>query len=216
MTQWPVQASNNRFGKSALTRTSIAAFVLFAACACSGDTGQPLNGPLSESLTFTGDVAGHMTMGLDALSQADINPMPALTQNPEGKFVAPPPTHTQCASFKIDPLPANDFLGVESGAIDGKRFTLTIEISEDSVAYTSPGQPLKHGNTNQGGSVGLHAVTDARDWQQVIGPKGEDPAVIIMNPDRRSGNVDAWLADSQYSQKQTDATIHVTGTWRCG
>lgn len=164
--------------------------------------------PLAEHLIFKGDVSGTLTTG--------VNPRPLNHDNPT---TGSPPQSTQCSTFAS--LPGSDtiddYVAVIVGNVGSQRYAVTIEVNEDNPAYTKPGTQLLPGDTNDGGSVEIYEVGGHnRRWQQVFGPNSQDPAVIVLHADRKSGTVDAWMASTELSQKDAPATLHLQGDWRCG
>jgi hypothetical protein len=190
-----------------------ASCTLVAGCGSGGD---PVGGPVPEDLVFAGEVTGHITAGTDVKAATDSNPLLGIETDAKGNYYEPAPTATQCASFHVDGIAADDFVAVIAGQLNTGGYSLDIEISEGESAYTKPGTVLTPGNRNQGGSVNLYRVGSEQKWQQVIGPNGQEPATITMDASRKSGTVDAWLAPAGYSQLNTPSTIHVIGSWRCG
>lgn len=145
-----------------------------------------------------------MSTADDALQPTGSNPQ---------KNLASLPTQTQCSTF--DDGYGKDFVAFITGMVAGKRVRLSIEVNADNAAYTSPGTPLTPSDTNTGGSTNLQLPGDSAPRDDVIGPNGQDPARIVLAADRQSGTLDAWYDNPGYSQKQAQAVVHVSGTWRC-
>jgi hypothetical protein len=175
----------------------------------------PPSGPIQD-LTLTGDVNGRIIVGLNPQDATDSNPNPDFAQDANGNFHAPAPSATQCASFDSGYGVANDFVGVVIAHLGRSDYAFEVEFYEARPAYQHPGTPLQPGNTNDGGSVRLARIGTDDAWQQVVGPNGEEPATITINAGHTGGTVDAWMASTQYSQKLTPSTLHISGTWRCG
>lgn len=170
--------------------------------------------PLAEHLKFSGDVSGVLTTGIDPHPITHDNPLPAYVEQ-NGVFTAPAPTWTQCSDFDVSGA-GRDYVAVIIGMVGTKRYAVTAEINEDDPAYTKPGTPLRPGTTNSGGGINVYEVGgQGRQWQQVLGPAGQEPAMIVLHPDRASGTVDAWLATTDQSQKIATGTLHLQGNWRC-
>jgi hypothetical protein len=138
-----------------------------------------------------------MSKGVDALSQGHKNPINDLAHLP---------AHTQCSYFKVDSALGDDYVASIAGQVSGQRVTLTIEINADDPAYTAPGTPLRPGDINHGGGTNLQLPGDRSPRYSVIGPKGQEPAVIVLIRDRRSGTIDAWYADPGDSQETSRAS----------
>lgn len=188
-------------------------------------TSPPTGTLMIEAVNFAGAVVGSLTVGLDPHPNTDQNPVPALVQNNDGTVTQPAPTWTQCASFKSDavPDPFGDFTAVISGVVGGTRFSLLIDIREDSTAYTTPGTPVHLGTDNYYGDISLYRVADGKSWVQVYGPSTDPnalgaPPTVTLAADRKSGTIDAWLGSETSVIPQTDAlpVVHVAGSWRCG
>lgn len=166
--------------------------------------------PLTEHLVFTGDISGTVTTG--------INARPLSHENPISDTTGQPARFTQCSDFNVPELgDTRDYVAVIRGAVVSQQYVVEVEINEDDPAYTKPGTKLLPGVTNTGGSVGVFEIGgNNRSWQQVYGPSSQEPAVIVLNADQKSGTVDAWMASSDLSQKDATATLHLRGDWRCG
>ena len=189
-------------------RTVAAAAVVLLASACSthaSGSATPLS-DVAEHLTFAGALRGTLTSGVNVLSHS--------TKNPDAS--AAMPSHTQCSLFKVDDVFGEDYVATVVGTVAGRRAALMVEINADQAAYTAPGTRLEPGDTNQGGSATLQLAGDTDGRPSVVGPAAQEPAVITLAADRRSGSIDAWFADAGMSQKGSPATVHVSGTWRCG
>lgn len=174
--------------------------------------------PLAENLTFKGDIAGTLTAGIAPRPLTHDDPMPALATATDGSFVEPPPRFTQCSTFDaIGGGTLDDYLAVIVGNVGAKRYAVVVEINMDQPAYTKPGTQLLPGDTNTGGSVNVYEVGGKNEvWQQVFGPNLQEAAVIVLNANRKSGTVNAWMASADLSQKDAPATLHIQGDWRCG
>lgn len=200
-------------GRGLVLLVLMTAVILISGCTANDAAGIGLTPaatltPLTENLTFKGDISGTLTTGIDARLLNHDNP----TSDAAPRF-------TQCSTFAS--LPGSDtiddYVAVIVGTVDGKRYAVTVEINMDDPAYTKPGTQLLPGDTNMGGGIQVYEVGGQnRSWIQVFGPALQEPAVIVLHPDRKSGTVDAWLASSNQSQLDATATLHLQGGWRCG
>jgi hypothetical protein len=170
---------------------------------------------LVEHLTFQGDISGMLTAGVNPHPLTHENPVPAYVQQPDGTYFDPAPTRTQCADFDVSGF-GRDYVAVIVGTVGTEQFAVTIEINESDPAYMTPGTELLPGNHNSGGGIEVYEIGGQnRRWQQVYGPSGQEP-VIVLHADRTSGTVDAWMASTELSQVDATGTLHLQGDWRCG
>lgn len=181
-----------------------ALLVLALVCACGSASGQKAAPDVAEHLVFTGEVHGVLSAGTDTLVPGTRNPTSAAA-----------PAHTECDVFTVDGV-GKDFVAVILGTVSGHKLALTVEVNTAQRAYVTPGARLEPGDINTGGSTTLRMVTEADDRSSVAGPAGQQPAIITLGQDRRSGTIDAWFAAAGMSQKLSPAHTHVVGTWRCG
>ncbi len=172
---------------------------------CSGSKKASTAADVPVNLVFTGQVAGTMTTATGALTAGKNNPTKDLSNLP---------AHTQCSTFTDSEL-GKDFVASIIGLVAGKQVKLSIEVNGDNAAYGTPGTPLKPGDTNRGGSTELQLPGDSTPRSSVVGPAGQEPAVIVLNAARTGGTIHAWYADSGMSQVTSTGTVHVAGTWRC-
>lgn len=197
------------------TSVLMAVVVLITGCGVASPSSTPsATKPLTEHLTFSGDVSGILAAGDEPHPITHNNPIPNYVEQ-NGTFFDPAPTWTQCSDFEVSGA-GQDYVAVIVGKVGTGRYAVTVEINEDDPAYTNPGTPLRPGVTNSGGSIEIYEIGGQnRRWQQVYGPAQQEP-VISLRSDKTSGTVDAWLATTDQSQKTASGTLHLQGDWRCG
>jgi len=196
-------------------------------CGCSGDVTSNAPAipqatattatPLTEHLTFSGDLSGTITAGLDPRPLMHYNPFPDATEQPDGSFSVPPPRFTQCSTFDAMNLGTlNYYVAVIIGVIGGQRYAVAFEILMDNAGYTHPGTPVSLPNNVNGSVVVDEVGGQNRVWSDVLAPSYQSSAVVL-HPDRKSGTVDVWLVfPNGRSLSGLTGTLHLQGDWRCG
>jgi hypothetical protein len=127
------------------------------------------------------------------------------------------PRSTQCATFAA--LPGSDTiddsLATIVGIVGGEEYSISIEVLLDNPGYTHPGTPVTLPD-NLSGSVDVFEIGGQhQQWLDNFGPATQN-SVVVLHLDRKSGTVDAWLANGNQNQIGATATLHVKGSWRCG
>jgi hypothetical protein len=164
--------------------------------------------PLPEDLTFTGQVNGTFTRGL--------NPRPASTKDPNpstGGFG--PYNATQCTNSK------DEWEGDLYGNVGGTKISLRLSIATDGTALKVVGtQPLgtKAGLYPQAELIGASGKYNSSTFQlEGTSLDLEYPvngsATITVNPDKQSGTMHIALTDGP---DNPDVKETITGAWTCG
>ncbi|MFE0330223.1 hypothetical protein ACFW08_26170 [Streptomyces sp. NPDC058960] len=172
---------------------------------CSASTPQTKAEPdsghaLSEFLTFTGEIKGFLTAGLNA--RGNIHGQPS-----QGVFA-----QTSCATYRLgvddDPQKTREWEADIYGKVGGIRLTLRIGLEGEP-------KPGVHAMRNQDLSPTDNATMEVdtdRELDLSSEAMSADTTNVTINPDMRSGKIHLFLTDSPGSDEVKE---RVVGTWRC-
>lgn len=200
-------------------RRLAAAVLILAATGCSSDTKiapAPAAGPRVQTrLVFAGDV--------QATATGSVAVAPAIVAKGDGTDKGAPPWSTQCA---FAGAPGAAWSAVVTVDTPGNRWQITID-DLNQTGNPTPGTHLAVTATERGTDTNLEL--DVRSQHPIAGfltsGAGEDngyryyvppghnggAATVGIDPDMRSGSLDAWLTPDALS----NLSFHITGVWSC-